>query len=71
MSKITLKWFIVACYEEDHIQKKKNHIVPVARLEAFCALIFSRLESFRALNPYDKLEQVLKLGSGWVVLIFD
>ena len=27
-------------------------VVPVARLEYFRALKFSRLESFRALNPY-------------------
>ena len=29
-------------------------IVPVARFEAFRALQFSRLESFRALNPYSQ-----------------
>ena len=30
-------------------------VVPVTRLEAFRALKFSRLESFRALNPYSQI----------------
>jgi hypothetical protein len=32
------------------------HIVPAARVEYFKALIFSRMESFRALNPLARLE---------------
>ena len=36
----------------DSLDDKIEDVVPVARLEYFRALKFSRLESFRALNSY-------------------
>ena len=38
--------------EEKRNTHKREHIVPVARLEVFRALKPSRLEAFRVLKPY-------------------
>ena len=45
----------VFCYNDDPDHKYVNHIVPVARLEAFRALKLSRLESFRALKFFRQI----------------
>ena len=39
----------------DSVVEIKRDVVPIARMEAFRALKFSRLESFRALNAYSQI----------------